>query len=72
MYNNIDACMIKDNYLDRRDMLNTIVMLMGYKRFRRCNKMLKTLSMHWSIIDTLNNLYNLPYKERPVIRGVSF
>tara|TARA_R100000808_G_C2087077_1_gene108848 strand:+ start:375 stop:653 length:279 start_codon:yes stop_codon:yes gene_type:complete len=49
MYNNIDACMIEDNYLARRDIMNTIVILMGYKRFRACNKMLKTLSMKFSI-----------------------
>ena len=49
MYNNIDACMIKDNYLDRRNMMNDVVMLMGVKRFRRCNKMLNTLSMKFSM-----------------------
>ena len=49
MYNKIDACMIKDNYHDRRNIMNDVVMLMGVKRFRRCNKMLNTLSMNWSM-----------------------
>ena len=46
---------IIDNYLDRRDMMNTIVMLMGIKRFRRCNKMLNTLSMKFSINQSFFN-----------------
>ena len=40
---------IVNNYHDRRYMMNDVVMLMGVRRFRRCNKMLKTLSMHWSM-----------------------
>ena len=55
MYDNINACMIKDNYLDRRYMMNTIVSLMGIKRFRRCNKMLNTLSMKFSINQSFFN-----------------
>ena len=44
MYNTIE-----DNYNDRRDIMNTIVSLMGYKRFRRCNKILTMLSMNCSM-----------------------
>ena len=40
---------IKDNYNDRRDIMNTIVTLMGYKRFRRCNRLLNTLSKEHDI-----------------------
>ena len=44
MYN-----IIIDNYNDRRDIMSNIVSLMGYKRFRRCNKMLNTLSKNWDM-----------------------
>ena len=49
MYNKKDACMIKDNYYQRRDIMSNVVSLMGYKRFRRCNKILTMLSMNWDI-----------------------
>ena len=40
---------IKDNYYDRRAMMSNVVILMGYKRFRRCNKILTMLSMNWDM-----------------------
>tara|TARA_R100001530_G_C4271681_1_gene143276 strand:- start:287 stop:616 length:330 start_codon:yes stop_codon:yes gene_type:complete len=55
LHDDIRDDMICNNYHDRRDMMNTIVMLMGVKRFRRCNKMLKTLSMKFSINQSFFN-----------------
>jgi len=49
MYNIIDACVIKDNYYERRDIMSNVVSLMGIKRFRRCNKILTMLSMNWDM-----------------------
>ena len=40
---------IIDNYLDRRDIMNTIVILMGSSSFRKCNKLLNNLSKQFDI-----------------------
>ena len=45
MYYTKEACVIKDNYYARRDIMSNVVSLMGIKRFRRCNKILTMLSM---------------------------
>ena len=48
MYN-IDACMIKESYNDRRDTMSMIVSLMGYKRYRTCNRFLMHMSKEHDI-----------------------
>jgi hypothetical protein len=68
MYNNIDACMIKDAYYDKRDVMNTVLSLMGGSAFRRCNKHIKALSMKHSIdIDWFKDIvriYETPTEPR--------
>ena len=40
---------IVNSYYDRRDMMKTIVILMGSSAFRKCNKLLNTLSKQFDI-----------------------